>query len=175
MVLVIYRLPDNTLMCKNTVSLNIPPIGHSHIFGGKSYVVESTTTPLDSHGGFGQVLDVLRQEYDDAVSAAAAIAGMVNLDAPKLDVRAPITLATEPDDVLLVVLKKAGSKATSKPKAVTMFNLDVKSLLTGGSIQFDGRGPFFNVKALADRAQQGLDTGLKGRKKRTRTGPKTGK
>ncbi len=167
-VLVIYRLPDKRLLCKNTDTLFIPPIGHTYVFDA-SYEVAATVQPLSPRGGFGKILDLLRLEYDDAASATTAIGGMINLDAPKLELAGKVTIATEPDDVLLIRLKKPGSKAASKPPTISLFELDVKSLFDNGAGRLTLDVPPLDVNSLAARAQQGLGNAA-GRRRTTGTG-----
>ncbi len=174
MTLVIFRLPDKTLVCKNVYSFPIPPIGHTYVFTKKSYVVEGTAEPLSQQGGFSQILDLLRLEYDDANTAATAIAGMIPLDAPKLEVATTITIATEPDNVLLVRLGKPGNKPAAKPKTVSMFDLDVKSLVSGDASRLRLAVPSLDIKSLVARAQQGLDGLLKASTSRSRSRKRDG-
>lgn len=156
--LVIFRLPDNKFVsCSLDKLAAFPVTGHSYLFNRQQFEVTAAVEPLTSGGGHTQIMDLVNLEFDNPTDAAAALAGMVNLDA-KLDTK--ISLAAEPDKVVLVRLKKAGATGKTRSKATLGgFTLDVQSLLSG-------------------QPQKFVDTGAPATRKPTRrrkTGSKTGK
>lgn len=128
--LVIFRLPDNKFVsCSLDKLAAFPATGHTYLFNKQQFEVTAAVEPLTSGGGHEQILDLVNLEFDNQADAAAALAGMVNLDA-KLETT--ISLATPPDKVVLVRLKKAGATGKTRSKAtVGGFNLDIQGLLSG--------------------------------------------
>lgn len=135
--IVIFRLPDNKLFCKDLAKLSGGPVpGRFYLLNGQEYEAVEVVEPLVSGGGYTQILELMKREFGNEVDAATALTGMVNLDA-KLE---KPKLGDEPDSVVLVRCRVKGSKTKSTGKAGTIqlgdmsFNLDVKSLLAGPAI-----------------------------------------
>jgi len=128
--LVIFRLPDNKFVsCSLDKLAAFPVTGHTYLFNRQQFEVVSAVEPLTTTGGHSQIMDLVNLEFDNATEAAAALADMVNLDA-KLETS--IALATPPDKVVLVRLKKAGASGKTRSKATLGgFTLDVQGILSG--------------------------------------------
>lgn len=138
--LVIFRLPDNKFVsCSIGKLAAFPATGHTYLFNRQQFEVTAAVEPLTSGGGHEQILELVNLEFDNPADAAAALASMVNLDA-KLETS--VSLASVPDKVVLVRLKKAGSTGKTRSKATLGgFTLDIQGLLSGQPQRVDTTTP----------------------------------
>lgn len=133
--IVIFRLPDNKLFCKDLAKLSGGPVpGRFYLLNGQEYEAVEVVEPLVSGGGYMQILELMRREFGNEVEASTALTGMVNLDA-KLE---KPKLGDEPESVVLVRCHLKGTKPKSKAGTIQLgsssFSLDIKSLLAGPAI-----------------------------------------
>jgi len=137
--LVIFRLPDNTLVsCDLSKLAAFPVAGHTYLFNKQQFEVVDAVEPLTAGGGNTQLMDLIALEFDTQAEAVQALASMVNLDA-KADGK--ITLAVEPDKVVLVRLKKPTKGSVKGKQRVSPFTLDIQSLLAGNQPTIDTGAP----------------------------------
>lgn len=141
--LVLFRLPDNSFAsCSLDRLAAFPAPGHTYLFNKQQFEVVDAVEPLTAGGGHSQIMDLIALEFSDPAEAAKALAGMVNLDLPATPSLEPkIVLASEPDKVVLVRLKKPNKGTIKGKQRVSDFTIDIQGLLSGNAPVIDTDAP----------------------------------
>jgi hypothetical protein len=156
--LVLFRLPDNTFAsCDLSKLAAFPAPGHTYLFNKQQYEVVDAVEPLTTSGGHSQIMDLIALEFNDPTEAARALATIIDLDRPSTGsiggLGSKIELATEPDKVVLVRLKKPNKGTVKGKQRVSDFTIDVKGLLAGTAPVIDTDAPASGGRSRRRRSQ----------------------